>query len=85
MFDYGARAELYSGHAGMRQRKKIGYQRFSRAADAIRYAIEVLPPGMLTGALLEVEEERFTAGEIRRLYDASLYPLPRGSSAGPLS
>jgi len=77
MFDYGAGAELYSGHAGMRHRKKIGYQRFSQAAEAIRFAIETLPPAMLTGAMLEVNEERFGAGDILRLYESNAYPLPR--------
>ncbi len=54
MFDYRAGAELYSGHAGMKARKKIGYQRFPQAADAIRFAIETLPPALLHGAMLEV-------------------------------
>jgi hypothetical protein len=77
MFDYCAGAELYSGHTGMKHRKKIGYQRFPRAADAIQFAIETLPPALLNGALLEVNEERFTANEIRRLYDDGGYPLQR--------
>lgn len=77
MFDYDAGAELYSGHTGMKHRKKIGYQRFPRAADAIRFAIESLAPEMLHGAMLEVDEQRFSANDIRRLYDDSDYPLHR--------
>ena len=77
MFDYGASAELYSGHTGMKHRKKIGYQRFPRAADAIQFAIETLTPAMLHGAMLEVNEQRFSAADIRRLYDDGSYPLLR--------
>jgi hypothetical protein len=80
MFDYSASAELYSGHVGMRSRKKIGYQRFSRAADAIQFAIETLPIARLNGAFLEVDGDRFGAGEIRQLYDAADYPLQRSTN-----
>ena len=79
MFDYRAGAELYSGHAGMKARKKIGYRRFPQAAEAIRFAIETLSPELLHGAMLEVNEERFNASEIRRLYDDGDYPLPRSA------
>ena len=77
MFDYRAGAELYSGHAGMKARKKIGYRRFPQAAEAIRFAIETLDSALLHGAMLEVNEERFNASEIRRLYDDGDYPLQR--------
>jgi hypothetical protein len=77
MFNYSARAELYSGHTGPRNRKKIGYQRFPCAAEAIQFAIETLPAGLLNGAMLEVDEERFSANDIRRLYDDRGYPLQR--------
>ena len=62
----------------------MGYRRFDRAADAIRFAIEELSPELLIGAHLEVEEERFDSEGIRRLYDDADYPLPRDSrsSAG---
>ncbi len=77
MFDYSAGADLYSGHAGMKHRKKIGYRRFPRAAEAIQFAIESLSPELLNGTLLEVNEERFSANDIRRLYDDRGYPLQR--------
>ena len=78
MFDYDAGAELYSGHAGgFRNHKTLGYLRFPRAAEAIQFAIEVLSPDMQLRVLLEVDEDRFDASEIRRLYDDGLYPLQR--------
>jgi hypothetical protein len=81
MFDYRASAELYSGYAGMKFRKKIGYKRFSSAAAAIQFAVEKLSPTLQNGVLLEVNEERFNASEIRRLYDDGDYPLHRDLAA----
>lgn len=77
MFDYGASADLYSARVGLKNRRKMAYRRFSQAADAIRFAIEVLPSASLLGSLLEVEEQRFGANDIRRLYDDCDYPLQR--------
>ena len=55
----------------------MGYRRFAKAADAIRFAIEELSPELLIGAHLEVNEERFSCDEIRRLYEDAEYPLVR--------
>ena len=83
-FDYGAPAELFT----MRSRKgsrPMGYRRFTNAADAIRFAIEGLQPEILKGAQLEVEEQRFDCDGMRRLYDASEYPLARRAEGRPLN
>jgi hypothetical protein len=79
-FDYNAEAELFPSRAVRRQ--PVGYKRFARAADAIRFAIEELPAQALAGAWLEVAEERFDAADIRRLYEHANYPLQRSADAG---
>ena len=76
-FDYGAEAELFPSRSRASRRQPVGYKRFDRAADAIRFAIEELAPEALAGAYLEVLEERFDSHAIRRLYDAAEYPLTR--------
>ena len=80
-FDYGLSAELFPTRSRTTRRQPIGYKRFDRAADAIRFAIEDLPPELLIGAYLEVDEQRFDGPAIRRLYDSERYPLHRRSRA----
>src|SRR5271170_4262377 len=75
VFDYEAQAELFSARSRKSSRQSSGYKRFDRAADAIRFAIEDLPPEQLLRAHLEVEECRFDSNGIRRLYEAAAYPL----------
>jgi hypothetical protein len=81
VFDYDAEAELFSSRSRRSGRQSCGYKRFDRAADAIRFAIEELPPEQLLCAHLEVEEYRFDSNGIRRLYDAAAYPLARHDAA----
>lgn len=75
-FDYDAPAELFSV---VRSRKSAParYRRFETAAEAIRFAVEELPPPVLVGTYLEVQEERFDGAAIRALYDHADYPLRR--------
>jgi hypothetical protein len=76
-FDYNAAAELFSTRKRLPRHQPLGYRRFAQAAQAIRFAIEDLPPEHLLGAYLEVGEERFDSGGIRQLYDSADYPLAR--------
>jgi hypothetical protein len=76
-FDYHLSAELFPTRSRATRRQPIGYKRFERAADAIRFAIEDLPSELLVGAYLEVDEQRFDGPAIRRLYDHERYPLHR--------
>jgi hypothetical protein len=77
MFNYNDGAELYFAGSGARARRRIGYRRFARAAAAIQFAIEQLPPATLQGAFLEVGEERFGAADILLLYEHADFPLRR--------
>ncbi|HEY2531773.1 MAG TPA: hypothetical protein VGJ20_28240 [Xanthobacteraceae bacterium] len=77
LIDYGMSADLYSMKAGGFRRQSLDYKRFACAAEAIRFAIEDLPPPLLVGTYLEVGEMRYQSAEIRRLYDSADYPLAR--------
>jgi hypothetical protein len=75
-FNFDVAAELFPlrGKGG---RTPIGYRRFETAAEAVRFAIEVLPGALLSGTHLEVQDERFDGVGIRRLYDRADFPLQR--------
>jgi hypothetical protein len=85
-FDYSSVAELFPTRSEAEsfpsknrrlRREPVGYGRFARAADAIRFAIEELPPWLLPDACMEVDEKIFDCDGIRRLYDNKKYPLAR--------
>lgn len=82
LFDSSAEAELLSSARRNSIRQPLGYKRFARAADAIRFAIEDLPPELLLGTFLAVAGIRCKSTQIRRLYESSSYPLAR-ATAGP--
>jgi hypothetical protein len=79
LFDYSTEAELFSRGPQNSRRHPVGYRRFARAADAIRFAIEDLPPHLLSRTCLEVGETRYEAQQIRRLYESLDYPLARAT------
>jgi hypothetical protein len=75
--DYSAAAELFPTRRRPPNRSGFGYKRFAQAAEAIRFAVEDLPPERLVGAFLEVDEQRYGSNEIRDLYESPEYPLTR--------
>ncbi len=76
-FDYEVMADLYPVRNRKFSSRFTRYRRFDSAAEALRFAIEELPPQLLQGAFLEVEEERWDSREMRRLYDSAKFPLAR--------
>jgi hypothetical protein len=52
-------------------------RRFPTAAEAIRFAVEMLPSLRTLGASLQVGDKHFNADEIHRLYEADDYPLSK--------
>jgi hypothetical protein len=80
-FDYGSQAELFPTRGRKCGRQQFRYKRFDQAAYAIRFAIEELPPDVLLGALLEVNEERYDSKQIRLLYESVDYPLARRAAS----
>ena len=80
LFDYSTEAELFSTRRKSSRYQPLGYKRFARAADAIRFAIEDLPAQLLIGTYLQVDEARYESTRIRRLYDSASYPLARAAA-----
>lgn len=77
LFDYSIEAELFSSKSRTFRHRSLGYKRFARAADAIRFAIEELAPQLFVGTYIEVADARYDSRDIRRLYDSAGYPHAR--------
>lgn len=74
--DFAAPAELFPCRY-RKSKRTLAYRRFDTAAEAIRFAIEELPPPLLNGSFLDVEDQRFDGNAIRALYEREDYPLRR--------
>jgi hypothetical protein len=81
MFDYGMEAGLFSSKNPVKRSRScqnsMQFRRFAQAAEAIRYAVEDMPPGLLASCSLEVAEATYTGAAIRGLYESDEFPLPR--------
>lgn len=76
-FDYEVPGEFYSRkHQGMKP-TGLTYQRFKTAAEAIRFAMEALPPAALNSSMLEAGGDRYRGKDLKALYADPNYPLPR--------
>jgi hypothetical protein len=62
---YTAPAKLFAAQ----ERNGLRYRRFLHAAEAIRYAVEKLPPDARASARLEVQDKCYDANQIRSLYE----------------
>jgi hypothetical protein len=82
LFPTRSEAELFPARTRRLRREPVGYGRFARAADAIRFAIEELPPELRPDACLEVDEGIFDRDGILRLYESDAYPLARAQAGG---
>jgi hypothetical protein len=72
---YQAPAELFA----IQRRGAKGslfYQRFDTMADAIRFAMEEMPPGS-SNTSIETDIERIDSADIALLYAADQFPLKR--------
>jgi len=80
-FDYEMEAGLFSSKTLAKRprsyQNSIEFRRFAQAAEAIRYAVEDMPPGLLASCSLEVAEATYTGAAIRGLYESAEFPLPR--------
>lgn len=72
--DYSAPAEVYATPG--RGARRMFYRKFPSLAEAVRFAIEDLPRSM-KHPLAETDTARFEGAELRALYDAEDFPLPR--------
>lgn len=80
IFDYTLSAELFHP-TGPSSRSPLSFHRFETSAQAIKFAIEDLSTERLGRAVLEVNEVRYDAPVIRRLYESNDFPLARRNTA----
>jgi hypothetical protein len=79
--DYLVPAEVYAT-PGRGVRRAMFYRKFPSLAAAVQFVAEDLPPGMVHAAV-ETEDERFEGADLKALYEAEDYPLPRISARKP--
>lgn len=78
--DYRMEAALYFSKNGAKH--ALTFRRFSRASEAVRFAVEELPSKLLASCSLEVNGFYYFGLQIRPLYQSDEYPLARASRKG---
>jgi hypothetical protein len=79
-FDYNAPADVYIAYAWGSKKAPVTFRRFASSAEAIRFAVEELPPSTRRGTAIEVGDDRFQFADILDLYVSERYPLRRGDA-----
>src|SRR5262249_45277902 len=74
--DYSAPAELFSGHG----RPGLRYRGVTKSTEAFGYAMGKVPAAAVPATSLEVNDDQYSAAQIRALYDSDPVPV-----ASPLS
>lgn len=73
LIDRGMNVDLYSMNVCGFRRQSFDDRGFACATEAIRFAVEDLPPQLLASTYLEGDASRYRSVEIRRLYDGADY------------
>ena len=76
-FNFGVPADVFVGSGSRSRPGAASYLRFSTGAEAIRHVIEVLAPDRQQRAVIETDDVRLDAAEIRAMYEKAEFPLPR--------
>lgn len=74
--DFTEPAELFSGRT---RTSGTGYRRFTSLHSAVSFSIENMASQPLNGVVIETQDARYAAQEIRTLYER--LDFPRGATA----
>ena len=72
--EMNASAALYLG-SDWKDAQREGARVFPSAAKAVRFAMEEVPPVSLRGALMVVDGQPFSPGDIADIYRSPIYPF----------
>ena len=78
-FNYRLPGEIFVRKTTGMRRPGLTYRRFETAAEALRFAVETLPPTALTACVLETDGKRLGSQELKELYADARYPLARNA------
>ncbi|MGH6874401.1 MAG: hypothetical protein ACREDW_05260 [Aestuariivirgaceae bacterium] len=77
-FNFDSPGEVYCHKKrGTGSGRGLTYRRFETGAEALRFAIEHVPPSDLSTCTVEVDGERFGAADLMILYESGQYPFTR--------